>query len=222
MTFLALSIPPSYSQIVVSQDQGLAPMQARDTMPTGDAWVSPGKGAAPVAPAELRGKILRRGDLVIAGLGAFGVLAIAADTIEAADADSIDKALGIGFDFSGIPPSVLFMLGYSARLGRLAAFMLSAPLYVPAEVPPGHCLHPGPCEDLPSYDAIHDLWTPAAHGEGAEAFHELVAANVRTAWRERRLREPAAFGGDLQTLTLTADGIVEREAAGFWDVAGLQ
>lgn len=222
VTFLALTVTPDHSRIVVSADQGLSPTKARDTLPTGAAWVSAGSGAAPVAPAELRGKILRKGELVIAGLGAFGVLAIAADTLEAAGADTLDKALDVNIGFAGIPPSVLFLMGYSARLDRLAAFMLAAPLYQPAEVPPGHTLHPGPCEDLDDYDRLCELWGPAAHGEGVEAFHERVAANVRQAWRERRLREPAAFGGHLQTLTLTEAGMVEREAAGFWNGTGLQ
>lgn len=179
-------------------------------------------GAAPVTPAELRGKILRKDQLIVAGLGAFGVLAIAADTLEAAGADTLDKALDVPLDFSTIPPSILFLMGYSTRLDRLAAFMLSAPLYQPVEVPAGHTLHPGPCDELDDYDAIFDAWTPAAHGEATEAFHLAVAANVRRAWRERRLREPAAFGGDLQTLTLTATGFAERAAAGFWTATGLQ
>ncbi|MGE3771490.1 MAG: hypothetical protein AB7I32_01085 [Gammaproteobacteria bacterium] len=220
MTFLALTVTPDRSKIVISQDQGIAPTKAHDTLPTADPYVAPGLGAAPVTPAELRGKILRKGSLVLAGLGAFGVLAIAADTIEAAGADTLDRALDIDFDFSTIPPSVLFLMGYSERLDRVAALMLSAPEYRPVEVPPGHTLHPVPCEDLPSYDRIYDLWTPAAHGEAVEAFHLAVAANVWQGWRERRLREPAAFGGALQTLTLTADGIVEREAAGFWQSGG--
>ena len=222
MTFLAVSIPPSYAQIVVSAEMGLAPTKARDTLPSGEAWCRAGMGAAPVMPAELRGKILRKGSLVIAGLGAFGVLAIAADTLEAAGADTLDKALGVPLDFTGIPPSVLFLMGRSARLGRLAAYMLAAPLYQAAELACGHTLHPPPCEDMDDYDAIFDAWTPAAYGEGTEAFHVAVATNVRQAWRERRLREPAAFGGDLQALALTASGITEREAAGFWSATGLQ
>lgn len=100
-------------------------------------------------------------------------------------------------------------MGHSERLGRLAAYMLAAPLYQPVEVPAGHCMHPPPCGDLPDYDRLCDLWEPAAYGERVEAFHVAVAVNVRRAWRERRLREPAAFGGDLQALTLTASGITQ-------------
>lgn len=216
MTFLALTVTPDRSQIVVTSDQGLAPTKARDTLPTGDGWVPAGQGAAPLRPARLVGKIMSKGGIVLAGLGALAVLVRAAQAIEAAGVDTLDAALDVRFDFADIPPSVLFLMGYSARLGRLAAFMVAAPLYQSVEVPAGHTLHPGPCEDLDDYDAIYDAWAPAARGDGAEAFHVAVAANVRRAWRERRLREPAAFGGDLQTLTLTEAGMVEREAKSFW------
>lgn len=39
VTFLALTVTPDHSRIVVSADQGLAPTKARDTLPTGDADV---------------------------------------------------------------------------------------------------------------------------------------------------------------------------------------
>lgn len=216
MTFLALTIPPDHSQIVVSADQGLAPTRARDDIPSGDPYTAPGLGAAPVPPARLVGKVLRKGDLVLAGLGAYGVLVRGVEAIERAGVEDIDKAIDINFDFTEIPPSVLFLLGRSARLGRLAAFMATAPDYQFAELLCGHTLHPTPCTDLDDYDRIFDIWASAAHGEATEAFHMAVATNVRRAWLERRLREPAAFGGDLQMLTLSDEGIVEREAAGFW------
>jgi len=220
VTFLALTVTPDRSKIVVSQDQGLAPTRARDTMPHGEAYTAPGRGAAPVPPAQLVGKVMRTGGVVLAGLGAYGALAGMAELLRDHAVDDLDAALDLNLrghlDAFNVPPSIVFLAGRSERLGRLAAFMLSAPLYEPVELACGHTLHPPPCEDLDSYDHIHDLWTPAAHGEGTEAFHVAEATNVRTAWLERRLREPVTFGGDLQVLTLTAEGVVEREAPGFW------
>lgn len=228
MSLLAVTTCEGREALYVSQDQAIAlprggPRYTEHGGPSSsyaeavDTFYCE-RGPAPVAPDMLATKATQLGDLVVAGLGSFGMFAAMLGALRAADVATVDDA--VEFMCGPWRPAApdlevahVILAGYSASQGVCCAWSCSSPGFVPELVDVGHLLHPVPYPGDPEHEGVRQRWEPAVRGDDVLGFHRDVAANVARAWQARRMRHEWSLGGDLVTFRVTAEGIDRKTMA---------